>query len=491
MKFLTLIFLMVALSVGATTFTEFYVNTAGDNLNSGSGTNAVITFAGGTFVRSTGVFTTAGEDPGTNGIRLNVDFASVYTTSGATTSTCVALITATNSTTVTVSTTVLGGATANVSETAAAATMKIGGAWAGPNAGVGFPFNFVTAVMTNNPSVFPRVNFKNGVTYAITAGITHSLAGPIRWQGYTTTPGDLGKATIDCSTVGAGITMLTLSAANNDLVDFIISNSGATSGTTDGITVTGTENVVNRVVVHDVRRAGFNSSGAVDVLMECEAYLCNKGNTASQGGFVGGGGTQNYLRCVSHDNAGSNNEGFVIAFQGTVSRCIADTNGKNGFNVGAITSVIFDSCDAYNNGSAGMDITATSAASFSIQNCNFIKNGTFGLTSSGSALRNGNILNCGFGSGTQTNAIGSLNSNTGGMNISGTVTYAANVTPWVDPANGDFSINLTAAKSAGRGNFTETQASYAGTVGYPDIGAAQSVSTNASSAVTSGYSSTQ
>ena len=55
---------------------------------------------------------------------------------------------------------------------------------------------------------------------------------------------------------------------------------------------------------------------------------------------------------------------------------------------------------------------------------------------------------------------------------SGAVTYASNATPWVDPANGDFRTNLPAAMNAGRGAFTETAASYAGAVGYPDIGAA-------------------
>ena len=55
----------------------------------------------------------------------------------------------------------------------------------------------------------------------------------------------------------------------------------------------------------------------------------------------------------------------------------------------------------------------------------------------------------------------------------GAVTYGANLTPWVDPANGDFRINLAAAKGAGRGTFLQTSASYTGTVGFPDIGAAQ------------------
>jgi hypothetical protein len=65
--------------------------------------------------------------------------------------------------------------------------------------------------------------------------------------------------------------------------------------------------------------------------------------------------------------------------------------------------------------------------------------------------------------------------------ISGNVTYANDVTPWTDPANGDFRISLAAAKGAGRGTYTQTAASYAGTVGYPDIGAAQSTGGGGSS----------
>ena len=38
--------------------------------------------------------------------------------------------------------------------------------------------------------------------------------------------------------------------------------------------------------------------------------------------------------------------------------------------------------------------------------------------------------------------------------------------------NGDFRINLTAAKGTGRGTYMQTAASYTGTVGYPDVGAA-------------------
>jgi hypothetical protein len=99
-------------------------------------------------------------------------------------------------------------------------------------------------------------------------------------------------------------------------------------------------------------------------------------------------------------------------------------------------------------------------------NCNFVKNGGWGVN--GSAV-NTLLVNCGFGSGTQANASGTSTQ----AIEQNSVTYASGATPWNDPANGDFRIVAAAARAAGVGTFTQTQASYSGTVGYPDIGAAQ------------------
>lgn len=72
-----------------------------------------------------------------------------------------------------------------------------------------------------------------------------------------------------------------------------------------------------------------------------------------------------------------------------------------------------------------------------------------------------------------TDAAGITSAGDSGMIEYGAVNYASDVTPWTDPANGDFRISLSAAKNAGRGSFIETSSSYAGTIGYPDIGAVQ------------------
>jgi hypothetical protein len=158
--------------------------------------------------------------------------------------------------------------------------------------------------------------------------------------------------------------------------------------------------------------------------------------------------------------------------------CIADTNGSHGFDLAA--SGHMSGCNAYNNGGDGISITANTSE-VSIVNCNLIKNTGYGINAA-SNVPGGAVLNCGFGSGTQANGSGTTNG-IGMMTVIGSVTYATDVTPWVDPTNGDFRINLAAAKGTGRGTFTQTASSYAGTVGYPDIGAAQSSSAGGGSGI--------
>lgn len=52
-------------------FKEFYCNSSGSNLNAGDGTGAATaTYAAGTFVRSTGVFTVASGNPVTDGVAV-------------------------------------------------------------------------------------------------------------------------------------------------------------------------------------------------------------------------------------------------------------------------------------------------------------------------------------------------------------------------------------------------------------------------------------
>jgi len=475
MRTLRFFLLLLTFTVQAA-FTEFYVQTTANNLNAGSTTSdaAQHTYAAGTFVRSTGIFTTASENPIPD-VELG-DFASIYTTTGATVATFVARVTGTNATTITVSLTAIAGATSTVSEGSGEATCKIGGAWDGPAGAVGFPFGFVTATLTDASGNYPRVNFKNGVQYDVTAAMTHSLAGPVVFQGYTTSVGDGGRATIDGGT-GGGVTyyiLLTVSGANNMLSDLIFANNGGTGTAADGVLISGVECVIYRCVFHNFRKAGLCLGANVNSAIECEVYACNSSNTGTTGGGFNCAYTGiQLIRCISHDNVGGANcHGFVISAGSAIS-CIADSNAGTGFRVTGITGISLSGCDSYNNTVDGFDFTGASVAFVILENCNSVNNTGWGFNSSGSSIRLGVLTKCGLGSGTMINDGGGINTVFGATFISDTVTYAADLTPWTTPATGDFRISLATAKGTGVGTFTETAASYTGTIAYPDIGAAQ------------------
>lgn len=455
-------------------FTEFCCRSGGSNLNAGTrtgdstepGTAADLTYASGSWVQSTGVFTVASGDPATDGVAVG-DFASVYP-DAETVTPFVGRVTARDATTITVSLTAKAG-TAPVDGTNDT-TLKIGGAWAGPNGASGFPFNFATGALVNAAGDDLRVNLKGGTNYDITAAMTHTLIGPVTFQGYTTSYGDEGAATVDGGTSGASYVLLTVSGSGVDrtrLFDLILQNNGATGSAAGLAPNTDQRTQVGRVVVANVRGTGFNS---IRYGFECEAYGCNQSNTANAGGFVvASNGVLD--RCISHDNAGSNSAGFYTQGTGALLKnCIADSNGGHGARFNNTTAWNVVGCDFYNNVGDGIHhLSGTAMAS--IESTNFVKNGGYGINVASGSVR-GRRRSNGFGAGTQANTSGTFGG-TDNFDAIDEVTYADDVTPWVDPANGDFRINLAAAQGTGRGNFTQTAGSYAGAVGFPDIGAAQ------------------
>ena len=96
-------------------YTEFCCRSGGSNLNAGTrlgdstepGTSASLTYANGTWVASTGVFSIAIGNPVTDGVAVG-DFASVYA-NGSTVTGFVGRVTARDTTTITVSLTAKSG----------------------------------------------------------------------------------------------------------------------------------------------------------------------------------------------------------------------------------------------------------------------------------------------------------------------------------------------------------------------------------------------
>jgi len=473
-RFLLVLFLLPNLLLSAT-FTEFYCDaSAGNNLNSGSTTSgtALYTSAGGNWVQSTRVFTPTDSSTPASTVSVGM-FASVYVTAGATDATFVGRITAVgvgvNGTITIDGTAKSGSAPANGTGTI---TLKVGGCWKGPSGADGFPFNNAAlsngAAMTDTAGNPTRINMKNNANYTFTSAQTSTFGAII--QGYTTTPGDGGRANIINQTTSV---TWQFSTATTTLIDLDWSST-ASSGSTDLVQLNVTSTMI-RCSVHGSRASGVNiSGGSVTYFYEDEFYSNNVANTASKAGVRSNAAQNNSLfyQCYFHDNTGSNTDAISTGSttgQWTVISTIFDSNGSVGFRSGssAGSNHLIINSDFYNNGSDAINLT--SGGNFThIYNCNFIKNTGKGINNTTTNF--GYSYNNGYGAGTQANG---SSDTLGDMVEIGKVTYASNVTPYNAPTTGDFRITLPAAMGAGRGNFVSTGNSKTGTVGYPDLGAAQ------------------
>ena len=311
-------------------FTEFCCRSGGSNLNAGTrnggstvpGVAADFTYASMTWAQASRTFTRL--DAGsfvTDGIAVG-DFVSIYP-DGTTTAVYIARVTTVTATTLITDATAKAGS-APVDGTANT-TCKVGGAWRGPNGGSGFPFSLSSLglLRTVGNSNRVRINLMNDSTFNITSTVTLGDAG----NGYTTSGfsavyGDSGLATIDGGTSGASYVIATV-AGRSRITNLIFQNNGAT-GSASGVTFTAfnTAEAFN-CCVNSIRGHGFESTNSSVTAIECEAYLCNRSNTASKAGFCGP--FVHLQRCVSHDNSGSNSSGFYVSSNVSLVCCIADT----------------------------------------------------------------------------------------------------------------------------------------------------------------------
>lgn len=459
-------------------FFEFTIRSGGSNLNAGTrngtteaGTSADFTYASGNYVQSTGVFTVASGNPLSDGVLVG-DFVSIYA-DGSSVTGFIAKVTARDATTITVDTSVNNSAGTNPTDGTGNRTLKVGGAWSGPSGAD--TFVGIQSININRLGNPPRYNFKNDQTYSISTGLAIGSNGTTT-QGYTSTFGDGGKATIDGST--NAIVLVTL-GGTSELVDFIVQNNGS-SGTNAGISVSGGGARVIRCVVNNIRGNGISVGNTGARIIECEAYACNLANSANFGGMQTASAGCHFHRCISHDNTtGSNCHGFIVSNSGTsFTNCIAESNAGAGVKTTANYAPIFICCDFYNNSDSGYSNAGVDAPI--MENCNFLKNGDNGVAHNSSTSANpvARFRNCAFGVGTQANTNGNFDANCAlRFDEVGHIDYASGVQPWTDAANGDFRINLSAAKNTGLGTFTQTASSYAGTVSYPDIGAGQANAT--------------
>jgi hypothetical protein len=453
-------------------YTEFFcdpVSAGASNLNGGGlATNAepaaAPAYNGVGDSDGTNVFTPS--DGSTPASSVNVgDWGSVYVTAGATVAVFVGRVTnvaAGVNGAITFSTVAKTGAFPASSGGAHTITCRVGGRWVGPNGAVAFPFNFINKTSTDANSDPVRVNFKNNGTYSITAAMTITSSANfdlLTFQGYSSAPGDGGRATIDGGASGTGYVLLTVGAlaVGVTLRDLIFQNNG-NSGTSAGLSVASTSCYLERVLVNNVRGAGINGVSAVLFCQECEVYGANQSNTASVGGFTSNSGM--YLfNCVSHHNTTANAVGFMGPVN-TAIRCVADSNGSSGFQLTAASVVDVDQCVAFNNGGDGINCNQGGGV-VRAENCIFDQNGGWGVNQTTAFTTAwGRVIDCAF----YNNTSGQVRSNL--YDVSGSITLSGD--PFVSPANGNFGLNGAAAgascRAAGRGNLPQTSSSLSGSV---------------------------
>ena len=442
-------------------------------------TTALVTYTGGDWVAATDIFTAAVGADMTEAVVGR--FASLYV-DGDTTPTAnqylVARITAVNAGTraITLSTTARALLGTEVADGTGTRSLRIGGAWAGMAGASAFPFTLTGhANLTGTAGDAACVNLKNDQTYSTSVEVLS--AGHVSIRGYASTYGDQGRATIDGSTNAIILLRHSGSAGNFRMVTDLILTSSATTGTNAAFS-NGLPLIAERVTCKGARGAGFLVTGGYAVtLLECEAVDCNKANSASSGGFTTTGNTT-YVRCVSHNNAGSNNNGWVLG--GSTSElinvledCVADTNGLHGVLQLTTANDVFSQNFVirggvyYGNGTDGVRIAAPSSTGrirAVIENAAFEGNTGAGIgLSAASTITFVRVVNCGFYSN------GSETTNLSSDLVTGSVSFASSSV--TDAANGNFVVTLSTAKWAGKGAYVQDASTYSSTTtAKPDIG---------------------
>lgn len=367
-----------------------------------------------------------------------------------------AQVTTTTSTTITVSSSIkFGTAPTN----AASIDINVGGRWKGPNSAVTFPFGYITASAQAATNRVGRVNFKNNASYVCNNAITltHNIAGPIVFQGYTTSAGDLGRATINGST-GAAYNLIQLQGGECLFADFIVGNTGNSGGnSTTGIAITtGTAGgtgaaVLLRVSVTSARSSGFSLGSYGGFVIECEATGCNAVGGVGLAGFILSAFGVMCLRCVSHNNSASNTSGFAFNTGAPCAciECVSYNNALYGFlqNAGGLAYCQHSIIDCTTNANAGHAIfsssSATAASSLLVENCLIGGNGSTG-TAHGITITNPILLiarNNQYFNISGTNVANSFPSNFGSF-LEGATTISTS-SFMRDASNGDYRPEIT------------------------------------------------
>ena len=327
------------------------------------------------------------------------------------------------------------------SATGGACTFRLGGAMASPGGAA-------AGVVAGNTIWVKAATYTFSTNSNVTGGRISLTVNQIRLQGYSGTRGDDGKPTFTTSTNYA-FPLISCTGVLSSVANFTVNLNSQTSCT--GATGAG------RV---SIRNCNFTNCGNVSVIQgfstvdRCEVTLNSTGNclaSLAQGVLV----RRSRFRGASSSNGLGHSGGSVVA---TFRDCVFDSL-QYGANGNWESSTIIENCVA-RNCTFGFNNAGTNGPATYI-NC-VADNCTTPFANSGGSTRKDTLTQCAYRGGTYTAA---------NFSESGTIIFTAD--PFIDAANGDYSLNATAGGGAALRQLGNGFYGWSGSTAYPDIGAVQ------------------
>lgn len=374
-------------------WTEFYIQTTGNNLNAGSTTAdpALATSTNGSWDITANRFIAAGGATPFLSVTVGM-YASIYL-DAATSAVFVSKVTAVD----------VGGTYIEVSKTAnklgtapasgaTGRSCKVGGAWKDTAIVSLFP----TAVTVDQST---RINIKSGAYTNANTAVNFQTAGatatPIWWRGYNTTPGDLDdySALTKPAWTCTGTGRFTWTGAFQyisglDITAAVANNSVALVGA--------------HCHIHRCRVTNTTANAAASAISIASnsgfASCCYFSATSTATGVIttsSGASPSMWWGCII-TGGGAGFAALVTSSVTILSNCLFRSIGGAGIAFSAITSgnVIINACTFYGCGSHGIDLQLVPTGFIQITNCNFWSITGYGINSGagtcGAVFRAGN-----------------------------------------------------------------------------------------------------
>lgn len=349
-----------------------------------------------------------------------------------------------------------------IGTSATARTITIGGAWSGMSGTTTFPFSIATwSSVTNAAGDRVRINVCG--SFSVTTSCTFAGTG-IVIEGYSTTAGDKGLATIDYTGVsdtftfrigtGGGVMEArSLWCKNNTTAASPASAAGMVVGELSGVGFS----VVSGCRFSDCGSHGLLVSSGTSVnsvvVKDCEFYDCYNGNGANGSCLRIQGDVHASVRgCIFHDN-GSSVLSCIDVTTGHVSveECVFDSNVVGFDDSNAISP---KHCIFYNNTTAFKITPGSSRFGVYAIGCIFENNTTAISRGNTTADRQPIFEQCVF-----YNNSTKLDSNATGRVFLVNCIDATRST-MVDPANGDFRTKESNLRNAIDSSLLQSSSSY-------------------------------